>query len=110
MWPAANALYRKETFDNYDAQRAILKCVYEGLSVKSFDAALRIEARHFTKLLMGSSGPQHDPLALRLHAGYRQGCPPSRRHPASEGKGGSEVVGAGFMGAGIAYVACTCRR
>ena len=37
-WAAANALYRKETYDNYDAQRAIMSCVYEGLSVKSIDA------------------------------------------------------------------------
>ena len=40
LWPVANSLYRKQTFDNYDAQRAILKCVYEGLSVKTIDAGL----------------------------------------------------------------------
>ena len=56
-WAAANALYRKETFDNYDAQRAILSCVYEGLIVKSIDAGLAIEASYFTKLLIGKQAP-----------------------------------------------------
>ena len=32
-WAAANAIYRRETYDNYPAQRAIMSCVYEGLSV-----------------------------------------------------------------------------
>ena len=48
-WAAANAIYRRETYDNYPAQRAIMSCVYEGLSVP-MDVALRIEARYFTKV------------------------------------------------------------
>src|SRR5215472_7481782 len=40
-WPAANALYRKETLDNYPAARAILSSVFEGLQVP-MDTALRI--------------------------------------------------------------------
>ena len=30
---AANAIYRRETYDNYPAARAILQCVYEGLQL-----------------------------------------------------------------------------
>src|SRR5882672_7229437 len=30
-WPAANAIYRRETYDNYPAARAILQAAYEGL-------------------------------------------------------------------------------
>src|SRR5215207_4091363 len=104
MWPAANALYRKETFDNYDAQRAILKCVYEGLSVKSFDAALRIEARHFTKLLMGSQARN----MIRSLFVSMQEIGKGARRPAgvSQTRAGKlGIVGSGFMGAGIAYVA-----
>ena len=32
-FPAANAIYRRETYDNYPAARAILQVVYEGLQV-----------------------------------------------------------------------------
>ena len=49
-WPAANALYRKETQDNYPAARAILSSVFEGLQVP-FDTALRIESRYFAKII-----------------------------------------------------------
>ena len=33
-FPAANAIYRRETYDNYPAARAILQVVYEGLQVR----------------------------------------------------------------------------
>src|SRR5215468_673293 len=49
-FPAANALYRRETFDNYPAARAILQCVYEGLQLP-MDAALRVESRWFAKIV-----------------------------------------------------------
>src|SRR4051794_13483864 len=49
-WPAANALYRKETSDNYPAARAIMSSVFEGLQVP-FDTALRIESRYFAKII-----------------------------------------------------------
>ena len=44
MFPAANAIYRRETYDNYPAARAIMQCVYEGLQLP-IDAALRVESR-----------------------------------------------------------------
>src|SRR5580658_4297340 len=33
VFPAANAIYRRETYDNYPAARAILQVVYEGLQL-----------------------------------------------------------------------------
>ena len=54
VWPVANAVYRKDTFDNYQARRAVLHAVYEGLLVTSMAAALRIEARWLTHLLQDS--------------------------------------------------------
>ena len=39
MFPAGNAIYRRETYDNYPAARAIMQCVYEGLQLP-MDAAL----------------------------------------------------------------------
>src|SRR3954449_12164449 len=44
MFPAGNAIYRRETYDNYPAARAIMSCVYEGLQLP-IDAALRVESR-----------------------------------------------------------------
>ena len=43
IWPPANAIYRRETFDNYPAARAILQSVYEGLQLP-MDLALRVES------------------------------------------------------------------
>jgi 3-hydroxyacyl-CoA dehydrogenase/enoyl-CoA hydratase/3-hydroxybutyryl-CoA epimerase len=103
FWAAANAVYRKETYDNYDAQRAILKCVYEGLQVRTFDAALRIEARHFTKLLMG---PQARNMVRSLFVSVQEINKGARR-PAKVPQARVRklgIIGAGFMGSGIAYV------
>ena len=49
-FPAANAIYRRETFDNYPAARAIMQVVYEGLQLP-IDLALRVESRWFAKIL-----------------------------------------------------------
>src|SRR5215831_10374562 len=49
-FPAANAIYRRETYDNYPAARAILQVVYEGLQLP-MDQALRVESRWFAKIL-----------------------------------------------------------
>jgi 3-hydroxyacyl-CoA dehydrogenase/enoyl-CoA hydratase/3-hydroxybutyryl-CoA epimerase len=102
-WPAANALYRKSTYDNYDAQRAILKCVYEGLQVKSFDAALRIETRHFTRLLMG---PQARSMIRSLFVSMQDLSKGARRPAATPETRVRKlaIIGAGFMGSGIAHV------
>ena len=50
VFPPANAIYRRETYDNYPAARAIMSCVYEGLQLP-IDAALRVESRYFTQIL-----------------------------------------------------------
>ncbi|MDP9138869.1 MAG: FAD-dependent oxidoreductase [Pseudomonadota bacterium] len=104
LWPAANALYRRETYDNYDAQRAIMSCVYEGLSVKSIDAGLRIEARYFTGLLLGRQSRN----MIRSLFTSPQALTKGARRPPVGATGSFDkigIVGAGFMGAGIAFVA-----
>src|SRR5690606_16898121 len=50
LWPPAIAILRRETYGNYPAATAILKCAYEGLLVP-FDTALRIEQRYFTEIM-----------------------------------------------------------
>src|ERR1041385_3775683 len=49
-FPAANAIFRRETYDNYPAARAIPQVVTEGLQL-DIDTALRIESRWFAKIL-----------------------------------------------------------
>ena len=102
LWPPAIAILRRETYGNYPAATAILKCVYEGLLVP-FDTALRIEQRYFTEILQTTEAA----MMIRslfvslqeLNKGARrpQGVPETKFSKIG-------VLGAGFMGAGIAYV------
>ena len=50
LYPPANAIYRRETQDNYPGARAIMKCVYEGLLLP-MDTALKVESRYFAEVL-----------------------------------------------------------
>ena len=78
VFPPANALYRRETYDNYPAARAIMQVVYEGLQLP-MDQALRVESRWFAKILQLAGSGGDDPLAVRLHAGAQQGRAASGR-------------------------------
>ena len=102
-FPAANAIYRRETYDNYPAARAILQVVYEGLQLP-IDLALRgrVALVREDPALAGSG--RDDPLAVRLDAGAQQGRAPARRACRRRQLKKVGVLGAGFMGAGIAYV------
>lgn len=99
---AANAIYRRETLDNYPALRAILSCVYEGLLV-DMDTGLRIESRYFTHILRT---PEAQNMIRTLFLSMQQLGKGARRPgdvpPSQIKKVG--VLGAGMMGAGVAYV------
>ena len=101
-WPPANAHYRKETFDNYPGARAILTAVYEGLQV-SMDTGLRIESRLFANILRSREAEAMIRTLFlsknELDKGARR---PENIPPSNIKKIG--VIGAGLMGAGIAYV------
>jgi 3-hydroxyacyl-CoA dehydrogenase/enoyl-CoA hydratase/3-hydroxybutyryl-CoA epimerase len=101
-FPAANALYRKETQDNYPAARAIMACVFEGLQMP-FDTALRIESRYFAKVVRS---PEAAAMIRSLFVSMQELNKGARRPagaaPSTLKKIG--VLGAGLMGAGIAYV------
>ncbi len=97
-----NAMVSKQTNLNYPAQRNILSCIYEGMQVP-IDAALRIESRYFIKT---ANTPQAKGMIRTLFVNMQ-----------ALGKGGNRpegfptyeikkvaVLGAGLMGAGIAYV------
>lgn len=105
VWPAANAIYRRETHDNYPAAKAILHSVYEGLQVP-FDIALRIESRWFAKILRS---PEAAAMIRTLFVSMGELNKGARRPASIPAKAFRRigVIGAGFMGAGIAYVAAS---
>jgi 3-hydroxyacyl-CoA dehydrogenase/enoyl-CoA hydratase/3-hydroxybutyryl-CoA epimerase len=101
-WPAANAIYRRETYDNYPAARAILQSVYEGLQLP-MDLALRVESRYFAKIVRSPEAATMIRTLFvsmgELNKGARR---PANVPPTKIKKIG--VIGAGFMGASIGYV------
>jgi 3-hydroxyacyl-CoA dehydrogenase / enoyl-CoA hydratase / 3-hydroxybutyryl-CoA epimerase len=102
MFPAGNAIYRRETYDNYPAARAVMQCVYEGLQLP-IDAALRVESRYFAQILRSKeAAAMIRSLFLsmqELNKGARrpEGVPPTKVKKLA-------VIGAGFMGASVGYV------
>ncbi|NTT85534.1 3-hydroxyacyl-CoA dehydrogenase NAD-binding domain-containing protein [Tabrizicola fusiformis] len=97
----ANAMVHGKTMGVYPAAKALLAAVYEGALVP-FDTALRIEARHFTSVLMNpSSAAMIRSLFINKEA-LEKGANRPEAPDQSVKKVG--VIGAGMMGAGIAYV------
>jgi 3-hydroxyacyl-CoA dehydrogenase/enoyl-CoA hydratase/3-hydroxybutyryl-CoA epimerase len=97
----ASAMINGKTKGVYPAAKALLSAVYEGALV-DFDTALRIEARWFTHVLMNpSSSAMIRSLFINkeaLEKGANRPAVPDQRVQ----KVG--IIGAGMMGAGIAYV------
>ncbi|HKM87485.1 MAG TPA: 3-hydroxyacyl-CoA dehydrogenase NAD-binding domain-containing protein [Xanthobacteraceae bacterium] len=102
VWPPANALYRRETYDNYPAARAIMQVVYEGLQLP-MDQALRVESRYFAKILRS---PEAAAMIRSLFISMQELNKGARRPAAVPARAVKKVgvLGAGFMGAGVAYV------
>ena len=102
VFAPANALYRRETYDNYPAAGAIMQVVYEGLQL-SMDQALRVESRYFAKILRS---PEAAAMIRSLFVSLQEINKGARRPAAVPRKSLKKigVLGAGFMGAGIAYV------
>jgi 3-hydroxyacyl-CoA dehydrogenase/enoyl-CoA hydratase/3-hydroxybutyryl-CoA epimerase len=102
FWPAANAIYRKETYDNYPGARAIMQSVFEGLQLP-MDLALRVESRYFSHVLQT---PEAAAMVRSLFVSMQELNKGARR-PADVPQAKLKkvgIIGAGFMGAGIAYV------
>ncbi|MBL0944832.1 MAG: 3-hydroxyacyl-CoA dehydrogenase, partial [Hydrogenophaga sp.] len=97
-----NATLHKTTHGNFPAQKYIMSCIYEGLQVP-IEAGLRIETRYFTKLLMD---PRSKAMIRSLFLSMQELGKGARRPagiaPFQVKKLG--ILGAGMMGAGIAYV------
>ena len=98
----ASAMVHGKTMGVYPAAKALLSAVYEGALVP-FDQALKIEARWFTNVLMNpSSGAMIRSLFINKEALDKGANRPKVPDQTVRSVG---ILGAGMMGAGIAYVA-----
>ncbi|MEZ5886993.1 MAG: 3-hydroxyacyl-CoA dehydrogenase NAD-binding domain-containing protein [Paracoccaceae bacterium] len=97
----ASAMVHGKTQGVYPAAKALLSAAYEGALVP-FDTALKIEARWFTNVLMNpSSSAMIRSLFINKEA-LEKGANRPKVDDQTVRKIG--VLGAGMMGAGIAYV------
>ena len=93
---------RKLTHGNYPAAQYILSIVHDGMQVP-IDRALEIEARYFTKVI----GSKEAKNMIRTGFLGMQAARKGKARPKNEPKyeiAKLGILGAGMMGAGIAYV------
>ncbi|SEQ13841.1 3-hydroxyacyl-CoA dehydrogenase / enoyl-CoA hydratase / 3-hydroxybutyryl-CoA epimerase [Solimonas aquatica] len=100
---AGTALTAANTQRNFPAPLAILSCVYEGTQL-NIDAGLRIESKYFGQLIAGPvARNMMRTLFINKNAADKLARRPAGVARSKVGKLG--VLGAGMMGAGIAYSA-----
>lgn len=98
----ASAMAQKQTQHNYPAVEAILSCLYEG-GIVDFDTAIRIESKYFMKLLAGPvAGNMIRSLFINKQAVEKGSLRPEGFDRKKVKRLG--MLGAGLMGAGVAYV------
>jgi 3-hydroxyacyl-CoA dehydrogenase/enoyl-CoA hydratase/3-hydroxybutyryl-CoA epimerase len=102
MLPAAAGLLLKKTYGNYPAPIAIMNCVYEGMQL-DIDKGLKVEARYFLQCLLSpeSKGMIRTMFINMTEANKGEARPKGIPETNIKKIG---VLGAGMMGAGIAYV------
>ena len=106
VFMGAEAMLRKKSMGNYRAPQLILQALYEGCQAP-FDMALDIEARYFTELLLSDQAK----AMIRTFFVALQDANKLKNRPAefNGNKIGKKqfrkigILGAGMMGAGIAY-------
>ena len=102
VFAIAPSMAHAKTQGNYPAADSILSCVYEG-GVVDFDTACRIESRYFADLVVSQvSKNMIGTLWFQLNAINKGKSRPEGVPKSTVKKLG--VLGAGMMGAGIAYV------
>ena len=98
----APAMTKKETKGNYPATLNILSCVFEGHQLP-MDKALVVESKYFCDLLLGDVAPN----MIRTLFVNKQAAEKGARRPKDQPEMKTKklgMLGAGMMGAGIAYV------
>ena len=100
---AANAMVHARTWGNYPAPKNILSCVYEGL-ITDLDTGLATEARYFAQTVLSPEAKNMiRTLFFSMGEANKLAARPAGVPQQKYGKVG--VLGAGMMGAGIAYMA-----
>jgi len=103
LWTVAPSVASARTWGNFPAVQHIMSSVYEG-GLLGFDAACEVESRYFAACAMSPASKNmvgtlwHQLNALKKGASRPAGQPASKVRKLG-------VLGAGMMGAGIAYVA-----
>jgi 3-hydroxyacyl-CoA dehydrogenase / enoyl-CoA hydratase / 3-hydroxybutyryl-CoA epimerase len=101
MLPVVPAMMKQKTRGLYPAPEAIMACMVEGLQV-DVETALRIESRYLAKLITGTNAlSMINTFFFNMNAiksGQSRPGTSARYKPVKVG-----LLGAGMMGAGIAY-------
>ncbi len=98
----ASAMAQDKSWHNYPAVEAILSSIYEG-AIVPFDTAIRLDSKRFADLMAGPVAPNMiRTLFVNKLAAERGAKRPEGQEKKPIGKLG--MLGAGMMGAGIAYV------
>lgn len=102
IFAGSAAMAQKQTWHNMPQIEKILSCIYEG-SIVPFDTALRLESKYFTTLLQSAQTQNMiRSLFINKQAAEKGAARPKTVGATSINK--VAVLGAGMMGAGIAYV------
>ena len=101
VFVAGNAMLRAKTYGNYPAQRNIMSCVYEGCQL-DIDTALKVETRYFVNTAMTKEARNLIRFFFSINEAKKGAGRPEGVPKAEFKKVG--ILGAGMMGAGIAYV------
>ena len=102
IFAGGTAMIMDKTKGNYPAPIEILSCVYEGLQV-NIDRAIPIEVRHFVKVATSREAKNLIGVMFLGKNEADKGASRPKDIPKTEVKK-LGILGAGFMGAGIAYV------
>jgi 3-hydroxyacyl-CoA dehydrogenase / enoyl-CoA hydratase / 3-hydroxybutyryl-CoA epimerase len=101
LYAGAAGMVRQQGFGNYPAPNAILSCLYEGLHM-NIDEALELELRYFVKVALSKQAKQMiRTLWFSMNKAKAGIAKPQGFETNSVHKLG--ILGAGMMGAGIAY-------
>ncbi|MCQ8185582.1 3-hydroxyacyl-CoA dehydrogenase NAD-binding domain-containing protein [Parvularcula maris] len=102
IFAGSSAMAQGQTNHNYPAVERILSAIYEG-SIVPIDTGLRIESKYFTQCLMEPQAKNMIRTLFVNKGAAEKGAARPEGVPKQEIKT-LGVLGAGMMGAGIAYV------
>ncbi|SFF55592.1 3-hydroxyacyl-CoA dehydrogenase / enoyl-CoA hydratase / 3-hydroxybutyryl-CoA epimerase [Fontimonas thermophila] len=102
LWAIAPAMANAKAYGNYPALINIMSCVFEG-GITDFDTGCTVESRYFANCVVSQvSKNMIGTLWFQLNGINKGGSRPQGFEKSTVKKLG--ILGAGMMGAGIAYV------